>query len=411
MTWLRHYLKLFADDVRHQKLRAFLTLFGIVWGSAAVTLLLAFGFGFRERIEINMKGLGENIVIAWPQRTSKAWQGLPDGRPIRMTQDDIDVLRARVPEIARISGESSITGKTVKLDRTALSPQIHGVNGEFAEMRNMIPEAGGRFLNALDVTQRRRSIFIGDKLKNDLFGHEEAVGRYVQVAGVPFLVVGVMQEKSQDSSYSGRDQDKALMPLSTFRAIYGRQYLNNFVFQVADPRDVETAKEGVLSVLAERHKFDPSDKEALMLWDTTENMKFLRTFFLGFNLFLGIVGALTLVVGGIGVSNIMNVVVEERTREIGIKMALGATRRYVLGQFLFETLIITFAGGALGLAIAVGIGKLIAMLPITEYVGVPTVSLQVAAITAAVLGLVGLLAGYFPARSAASLQPVEALRS
>src|SRR5690606_29110967 len=135
---------------------------------------------------------------------------------------------------------------------------------------------------------------------------------------------------------SGRDEDKASIPLTTFRTLFGRENLDNIVFQVEEPDQVEAAKQGVLQVLAQRYQFDPADKEAVMMWDTTEQIRFLDAFFLGFNLFLGIVGALTLVVGGIGVSNIMNVVVEERSKEIGIKMALGARRSYVLGQFLFE---------------------------------------------------------------------------
>jgi putative ABC transport system permease protein len=413
MRWLGHYWKLFLDDVRHQKLRAFLTLFGIVWGSAAVTLLLAFGQGFHRQIEINFKGLGENIVIAWPARTSKPWNGLPKGRPIRMNEADIELMRQRVPVIAHISGERSIDGLRVKVGRDAVAPEIVGTEPEFTLMRNLIPQAGGRYLDALDLLHRRRTVFLGDKLAQNLFGEDgakKAVGQHVQIDGIPFLVVGVMQKKNQDSSYSGRDEDKASIPLTTFRALYGQQHLDNVVFQVADPDDVEAAKESFVRVLAERYDFDPSDKEAVQMWDTTEQLKFLDAFFLGFNLFLGIVGALTLVVGGIGVSNIMNVVVEERTKEIGVKMALGARKRYVIGQFLFETLLLTGIGGTLGLGIAAGIARVMGMLPLTEFVGTPVISLQVAAITAVILGAIGFLAGWFPARTAANLNPVEALR-
>lgn len=409
--WLKHYLQLLVADLRHQRLRAALTLFGIVWGSAAVTLLLAFGQGFHRQIETSFKGLGENIVIAWPLRTSQPWQGLPRGRSIRLTEEDIEVIRANVPEIARISGERQLSSGTLRHGRDVVAPQISGTGPEFTDMRNLIPQAGGRYLNPLDLELRRRTVFLGDKLKENLFGPEEAVGRTVHIDGVPFLVVGVMTPKSQDSSYSGRDEDRASIPLTTFRTLYGQQTLNNLVFQVDDPAEVEAAKEAVVETLARRHRFDPQDREALMMWDTTEMLRFLNAFFLGFNLFLGIVGALTLVVGGIGVSNIMNVVVEERTREIGVKMALGARKSYILGQFLFETLLLTGVGGAIGFGIAAGLGSLAGLLPIAEYIGTPEISTRVALVTASLLGVIGFLAGYFPARTAASLDPVEALRS
>jgi putative ABC transport system permease protein len=409
--YLRNYLRQFLRDVRAQKLRLFLTVFGLVWGTAAVTLMLAFGEGLHRNVLKAQKGLGDAIVIAWPSRTSKTWQGLPRGRRVQLTDEDIALLRREVEEIGRISEEYATDGARMTWGKKSLSVDVSGTNVEFHEMRSMNPQEGGRFLNQTDMDDRRRVVFVGDQLAIDLFGEGvNPVGETVKIDGSPFTVVGVMVQKEQDSSYSGRDKDKAIIPASTFKAIYGTKYVENFIFQAKEIQKVAAAKKKVIAVAAQKYRFDPEDEEAIQMWDTTEGMKFLDTFFLAFRGFLGIVGALTLVVGGIGVSNIMNVVVEERTKEIGIKMALGAKRRYVIGQFLFETLFITIVGGVSGFLISWGICSVFPSFGLQDFVGTPQISIQVAAITTAILGAIGLLAGYFPARTAANLRPVEALR-
>jgi putative ABC transport system permease protein len=396
------------QDIRHQKLRTLLTLFGITWGTVSVALLVAFGEGLQKRIEKNQKGLGESIVIAWPSRTSLPFEGLGKGRPIRVSEEDLEALRREIPE-ARFSGEF-MHGSTFRRERTRLTPGMSATNPVFAVMRNLIPESGGRYVNDIDVDRRRRVVFLGDKLKRDLFGEGEAVGRTVMIDNVPFLVVGVLQKKEQDSSYSGRDQDKAFIPDTTFKGLFSQRYVSNFIFQAQHPSLVPAVTKRVYDVLGRRLKFDSKDKEAVGMWDTTEGEKFFAVFFLTFRAFLGVIGSFTLMVGGLGVSNIMYVVVEERTREIGVKLAVGARPRFIQTQFLLETLTLTAIGGLLGFLLTLGILFAFPLLGLDEYVGTPEASPSVVLTTAALLGVIGFVAGYFPARRASLLDPVVALK-
>ena len=403
------FLRQMLQDVRHQKVRTLLTLLGITWGTVSVALLVAFGEGLQKRILRSQRGLGESIVIAWPSRTSLAWEGLGKGRRIRISEDDLEILRREIPD-ARFSGEYSRDRSTFRRERTRLTPDMSATNPVFAAMRNLIPSSGGRYVNDLDVDRRRRIVFLGDKLKQDLFGEADAVGRTVMIDNVPFLVVGVMQKKDQDSSYGGRDRDKAFVPDTTYKGLFSERYVDNFIFQARLPSLVPAVTKKVYEVLGRRLRFDPTDKEAVGMWDTTEGEKFLSVFFLTFRAFLGVIGSFTLMVGGLGVSNIMYVVVEERTREIGIKLAVGARPRFIQSQFLLETLTLTAIGGLLGFAVTLAVLLAFPLLGLEEYVGTPEASPVVVLTTAVLLGLIGFVAGYFPARRASLLDPVVALK-
>jgi putative ABC transport system permease protein len=373
-------------DVRSQKTRTVLTVFGIVWGTVSIVLLLGFGVGMGRQMSKNMHGMGEGIIILWPARTSISYQGLNKGRALRFLEEDASLLEREVPQVASLSAEYSRWNVTLRKDRNSYSAMVRGVYPVYGEMRNIIPERGGRFIDPLDLESKKRVVFLGNKIHEELFKSEAAVGRYVMINAIPFLVVGVLREKKQDSSYGSRDEVSAVIPASTFSSVFGTKYVNNIIVKGHDPRENEALKKRVIQVFAKKYKFHPDDKEAVWVWDVAEMQKMVQTIMLGFNLFLGIVGAFTLIVGGIGVSNIMNVVVEERTREIGLKMALGAKKRYVLSQFLFETLLITLIGGAIGLALSAGIIAVFPESSISEEIGQPTFSLQVALITTAFSG-------------------------
>ncbi len=405
---LANNLRQVYRDLSSQKLRTFLTTCGIVWGTVAVSLLLAFSDAFHERIRQNQAGLGRGILITWPSRTSIPYEGLGKGRPIRLDEDDIQLIRKRSVEVGPISSEYQESMK-MQIGPRTLSVDVSGVHPVFAEMRSLIPESGGRFINPIDMERKRRVAFLGDELAEQLFGND-AVGKTLKLHGSPFTVIGVMERKAQESSYSGRDKEMAFVPATTLRAITGRKYMDLFIYTAKDLARTEQAKKEVQSIFAAKHRFHPDDTEALAIWDTTEMTRFLDLFMLAFKMFLGIVGSLTLVVGGIGVSNIMNVVVEERTREIGIKMALGARSGSIMGQFLLETLVITFVGGVIGVILTAAICAIFPALGLGEYVGVPVVSPVVAVVTASLLGLIGLIAGYFPARFASRLDPVVAMK-
>ena len=407
---IRVFLTSLLRDIRSQKMRTALTVFGILWGTASVVLLLAFGKGIHQRQQTAVRGMGEYIVIMWPGRTSKVFEGLPKNRIIRFREDDARLLKENVQGIGEVSPEYGRSDVKVRVGKVEKLIRVVGCWPEYGTMRNIIASEGSRWLNDQDFENKRRVIFIGPELKKDLFGEEEAVGRIIFVNSVPFPVIGVMIPKHQDSSYQGRDVRMAFIPTSTFRAMYGVEYVNNMVFRAEDPRETESVVSGVYRVLGAKYSFDKDYREALAMWDTTENEKFFGAFFIAFRTFLGVIGAFTLIVGGISISNIMNVVVEERSKEIGIKMALGAKPRFIMSQFVFETLFLTAIGGILGFAFAATVVAVVPSFGVEDYIGVPTISASVAVITIIVLGLIGMIAGFFPARRASRCNPIEALK-
>ncbi len=399
-------------DAFSQRVRTLLTALGIAWGTCAICLLLALGLSLREELSSTMRGLGEGMVIAWPGETTAPWQGLPKGRQIRLDEPDIAFLRDEVPDIVRISSEYRRALRITNGPATAL-PSTTGVHPDYASMRGITVLPGGRFVNETDIASRRRVAVLGDKLARELFGRELPVGRNVMLGGTRFLVIGVMAPRKQDTAYSGRSDDESVyIPATSFRILATTREMNSFTFQSRDTADTEAAKAGVLAALARRHRFDPRDIDALRMWDTNEHLKFNKTFTAALLAFLGLMGLLILTVSAIGLANVMNVAVEERRREIGIKMALGARPRLIGAQFLGEALLIALLGGGAGFATARG---LCAVLRDTagsiKHIGSPEVSTEVALAAAAALGIAGFLAGWFPARAAARLDPVVAMKS
>jgi putative ABC transport system permease protein len=387
-----------------------MTMFGIIWGTLTVILLLAFGVGVKKSMSKNMHGMGESITIVWPGSTSIPFEGYGRNRPIRVTHEDMEIIRREVANVNRISPEYSKWNVSIRVEDKIKKPNITGVIPEYGPMRNIWPDPGGRWLNDLDMSERRRVVFLGDDLKKFLFEDKEAIGQYVYIGDSPFLVVGVLKHKNQNSSYNSQDTDRAFIPATTYRAMFGDRYVENFLYQVKDPRFSKETQKKINAVMGKKYRYNPDDAETLHSWDTTEMDKFVFYFSLGFNIFMGMIGTITLIVGGIGLANIMYVVVQERTREIGIRRSIGAKQKTILGQFVLEAFLIIGIAAAIGFALALIMIKLISLLPIEDYVGHPEINLTVALVTIAILGAIGFFAGFFPARRASKLDVVECLR-
>jgi putative ABC transport system permease protein len=407
--------QLFVRASQLQKKRAILTVAAIAWGTVAILLLLSFGEGLKNQMMKGRKGMGENLAIIWPGETSKAWKGLPAGRPIRPIADDVDYLRKRLPDLEAVLGECHNWGAVMTNGRNTITGHIIGTNWIYGEIRNHVPQVGGRFFNPLDEQEKKRVIFLGDKLCEKLYGKEDPVGRTLLVDGAPYLVIGVMKPKIQMGNYAGMENDHAVIPITTYVGQYSRQRLNNLVLKVKAPEQMPQALKEFKEAMGAKYRFDPEDTKIFGIWDTVNSSKIMGNVMIGLQLFLGIIGALTLLIGGIGVANIMYAVVKEKTREIGIQMAMGARSSWITGPFILQGLLYTLLGGVLGLVIAVVLVTLLSLVPMEgnqalEFLGKPTLSWQIGAGTAAILGFIGVLAGYFPARRAASIDPAETLR-
>ena len=407
-------LHLFARSARLQKKRATLTIASIAWGTVTILMLLAFGEGLKRQLSSNEKAMGENLAIHWPGETSKIWKGLPEGRPIRPRIDDIAALRQRLPE-CDVWGEMRNGRTNMTYGRKTVNGQVSGTSWIYGDPRKHCPQPGGRFLNANDEEEKRRVVFLGYELAEDIFGKEDPVGKTLLVNNSPFTVIGVMQKKTQTSAYGGQDKDHAVIPITTFKAVFGRDRLWVLVIHTKRSEDMEAALAHANEVMGARYGYDPKDDHVWGIWNTVKGQATGDKIRLGMEIFFGIIGALTLIIGCVGVANIMYAVVKERTREIGVKMALGARRGWITGPFLLEGLLYTFVGGLAGAAIAILIVTGLDLIPqegakVLQFLGKPTLSWPIGGATVAILGIAGLLAGYFPARRAAAIDPAATLR-
>jgi putative ABC transport system permease protein len=396
----------FLRDLRTQRLRLTLTLFGIVWGTAAVVVLLAFGTGLERKAEEEM-GRGQNVVSLSSGMTRLPHRGLPPRRQIRLLPEDAVLLRREVPEIALLS-EVSSTSMTVSAGRAVVQATMLGVEPEYGPIRRLSIEPGGRFLNRRDLAERRRVAVLGASVSEELFGRRDPVGERIVTGTSSFLVVGVLARREGASAFA--TDNRVVVPATTYRALHGRRHIASLLYSPVSPELAPRALQHAFDLLGSRHRFDPADRPALQQFDTAEMEREVRYFLLGLKLFLAVVGGFTLLVGGIGVANIMFVVVRERRIEIGVKRAIGARRVHILLQFLSEAALLVAAGAIVGFVLAALIVELISLIPFTEEMGRPVISAGVAAITVAVLAVVSLVAGVFPARNAARLDPVTCLR-
>jgi putative ABC transport system permease protein len=410
--WLE-LLKDFLQDLKTQRTRSFLTIIAITWGTIAVVLLLSFGKGLGTQMELGLTNAGNQILILYGGETGMQYEGIPKGRKIRMVEEDADLLKTAIPSIDMVSPQYRETVRLTK-DKTSMNTECEGVNPGFEEMRRMYPMAGGRFLNDVDVIQRRRVLILGSKIAKDIFGEQDPIGKMLMVDNVPFTLIGVLQKKIQTSMNNGPDDERAIIPYSTFKTIYGNERVNSIVVRPSDPNRQEELKKEIFRVLARKYHFNPADERTLFIWDFIENQKINQKVSLGVSIFLFSVGFLTLLIAGVGVANVMYAIVKERTREIGIRIAVGARRRYILAQFIFQALLIAFIGGTIGLLFSWGVVSVMKLIPsddgAMQFLGKPILSPAIMLMTTGILATIGLFAGFFPARKAASVDPVESLR-
>jgi putative ABC transport system permease protein len=419
------------ENLRANRLRSFLTMFGILWGMISVVILSATGEGFRRGNEHVLRELGQNIGIVWGGRTSKQAGGERAGRQIFLNVEDARAIAGQASMVDVVSPELERNGVRAKSSYNSASARITGIEPPYQKIRT-IELAYGRQFTWTDEQQVSRVAIVGYDMADQLFGKRHILGETLMLNGVPYTVVGKIRKKEQDSNYNGPDNNKIFVPFAAMLQDLPRKdappgSLSDIVvapkaFVVNDLPRVMNERTGriedivwplgqnVREVLARRHGFDPHDLDAVTMWDTSiESLMFgrmidrMRGFFT-------LVGVVTLALGGIGVMNIMLIAVKERTREIGVRKALGATTRSIQQQFFMEGFFLTLISGGGGMLLAIGLCRLVNLAPMPQRFEGMVLSWQAAMLSLATLVVIGIATSTYPARRAARLPPVEALR-
>ena len=414
---IREIIKQTLAALWETKLRSFLTMFGIVWGITSVILLVGLGIGFSIDQHKRMAGLGTDIAICFGGKTAMPSGGYAAGRDIRLNVSDAQAIRDLAPLVKNVSPEIRSTVAEVS-QWNAASRAVRGIWPAYQNFRSLTVDQG-RLMNDDDQAQGSRVVILGSDSNRQLYPGKPVIGQTLMIAGYPYIVIGVMPDKKQNGSYgSGPDNSQLFVPFNAMERDFPPTSpgftigtVSNIVVQPISAKLHEATLRQVRAVLGARHHFEPDDLDALWVWDTLEGAQFTDNIFHAMTIFFAAVALLTLALGGIGVMNIMLVAVTERTREIGIRKALGATSVDIRRQFLIESAIITLFSGAIGLICGVGACIALSTLPLPDFVPHPVVS--TAAVTASLLtlALITLSAGTYPALRAANLTPIECLRA
>lgn len=414
---IREILKQTLSALWESKLRSFLTMFGIVWGITSVILLVGLGIGFNVDQKEHLRSIGTDIAIIFGGKTGMQAGGYAAGRDIPLTVDDAIAIQQQAPLVKTVSPEIRRTVSEVSQWNAASRP-VRGVWPEYQRFRSLTVDQG-RLISEEDETNGRRVILLGADANRQLFPGKPVIGQKMLVAGYEYTVIGVLAAKKQNGSYgSGPDNTQLFAPYSSMARDFPptdpgieRGYVNNIVVEPVSPDLHEKALDEVKRIIAVRHHYDPDDKEALWIWDTLDGSKFTERIFSVMTFFFGAVALLTLALGGIGVMNIMLVAVTERTREIGVRKALGATAVDIRRQFLVESAIITIVSGLTGLSVGVGVCLLMRWVPLPDFVPHPVISPVAVIASLLTLTVITLFAGTYPALRAANLSPMECLRT
>lgn len=411
-------LDLLGDTLRSlwaHKLRAGLTMFGIAWGIVSMTLMVGAGEGLRVGQAKVAATLGKDLIIVWAGRTSLQAGGTRAGRQVRWQADDYQFVQEQAPDCKYIMPEFGKGEAPVRSAHNSASLLVTGSLPEFADLRST-DVALGRFYNHEDDRQRRRVAFLGSDAKKQLFGDRNALGETFMVQDYPYTVVGVMRHKEQDSSYDGRDIAKIFVPFHTILHDFPEppparpDQIDRLLVAPKSVAQHDACKAQVARALGRKHQFDPADKEAIRMWDTLEEAAAFRSMTDGMKYFLGAMGITTLFLGGLGVMNVMLVAVRERTREIGVRKAVGATAGSIQWHFFLEALFVVLLSGAVGLAVAFGLCALVNQLPMPPFFAGLLPTWEASLLSLVLLGVVALGSSLYPARQAARVDPIEALR-
>jgi putative ABC transport system permease protein len=403
---LDKWQEIFAT-IEKNKLRTFLTGFSVAWGIFMLIILQGAGVGLQKGVESQFRSSATNTIWIWNGQTSKAYAGMQPGRNIQMTNEDYDYLKQSVNEIDNISGRFELwSGNTVSYNREFGSYNIRAVHPAYSTIEKLTINQG-RFINDIDVKDFRKSLIISTKVKDALFKTEDPLEKYVRVNGVPFKVVGVFTDDD------GRDDNMQVvyMPISTAQRVFGMGRRVNNISVTVGSATAEQSKEIENELkLAARHHYDVTDERAMFFWNSVEEFQRFKNLFASISMFIWVIGIGTIIAGVVGVSNIMMIVVKDRTKEIGIRKALGATPGSIISLILQETILITGFAGYIGLVLGVGLLELISKQVDTEFFKQPEVNIQIAVSATILLVIAGALAGFIPARRAAAIKPIEALR-